>query len=213
MFAEEQREELPLVSWSSVAEAPPPAVSLKFWPSLSLLLELLMEQTSWRSPASHRDTSAGGGASAAEPRRRHRLVRLSKVQLGLMAQKSSSSFSSPWKENEREGIYTRIGQLWVRGDSQPAPTCPRGRALTLRLDLRGSSLSSMHLFKVLSLLKEDRKDEEDVETQEAQTTSGRSLELMQGTLVLGETTRTRTWGFGFDGAPLAGSAASAPPEP
>lgn len=99
LLVEEQREEPLLVSWSSVALLV--AVSLRLWPSLSLLLELWMEQTSWRSPASYGDTSAGppgGGASAAESRRRHRLVCLSKVQLGLMAQKSSSSFSSSWKE-------------------------------------------------------------------------------------------------------------------
>lgn len=110
LFAE-QWEVLPLVSWSSVvlvvavAEVLLLAFSLKLWPSLSLLLELLMEQMSWWSPESHRDASpgppgrsAGGGASTMEPQRRHRLVRLSKVQLGLMAQKSSSLFSFPWKE-------------------------------------------------------------------------------------------------------------------
>lgn len=48
----------------------------------------------------------------------------------------------------------------------------RGHVLTLRLGLRGSSLISMHLFNVLSLLKEDKKDDEDVEKQEVQTTSG-----------------------------------------
>lgn len=110
LFAE-QREALPLVSWSpvvplvAVAEVPLLAFSLKLWPSLSLLLELLMEQMSWRSPESHRDASpgppglsAGEGASTTEPQRRHRLVRLSKVHLGLMAQKSSSLFSFPWEE-------------------------------------------------------------------------------------------------------------------
>lgn len=100
LWVEEQREELPLVSCSSVvlvvavAEVAVLVVSRRFWPSPSLPLELLMEQTSWPS---HGDTS-GGGASAAESRRRHRLACLSKVQLGLMAHKSSSSSSSSWKK-------------------------------------------------------------------------------------------------------------------
>lgn len=83
LFVEEQRDELLLVSWSSVVPpaaavigAVPPPASLRLlccpsWPSLSVLLELWMEHTSWRSPSSHRDTST------AESRRRHRRARLS----------------------------------------------------------------------------------------------------------------------------------------
>lgn len=92
LLAEEQQEELLLDSSSSAVEA----VSRRLRPSLSLpLLQLLTEQTSWQSVAVDK---SGGGASAAESRRRHRLVCLSNVQLGLMAQKSSSWFSSSWKE-------------------------------------------------------------------------------------------------------------------
>lgn len=111
LLAEEQREELLLVSWSSLVLVAVAvlAASLGLWPSLSLLLlQLLMEQTSWRSP---RDTSAGppgGGASAAGSRRRHRLVCLSKVQLGLMAQKSSSSFSSSWRNDPKNKIHRNL---------------------------------------------------------------------------------------------------------
>lgn len=96
LVEEEQREELLLVSWSSVALAgadaeafAPAAVSLRLlwrpsWPSLSELLELLMEQTSWNSLTSHRDNSWGlvglpdkRRTSALESRRRHLRVCLS----------------------------------------------------------------------------------------------------------------------------------------
>lgn len=95
-MAEEQREELLLDSSSSAVPVAVEAVSRRLRPSLSLpLLQLLMETTSRRLVVG--DIS-GGGASTAASRRRHRPVCLSNVQLGLMAQKSSSWFSSSWKE-------------------------------------------------------------------------------------------------------------------
>lgn len=70
-------------------------------PSLSLLLELMTEQTSWRS--SHRTPSSWEAARLCDhrgasdlllPRRCHRSVCRSQLQLGLMAQKSSMPSAS-----------------------------------------------------------------------------------------------------------------------
>lgn len=108
---EEQREELLLVSWSSVVTPVGGGLCLTLRPSLSVLLELWMEQTSWRSLTSHRDPSWGvvglsdkRGRFIEESRRRHRRSRESYVQLGLMAQESSSSQSSSWMKRERSNV-------------------------------------------------------------------------------------------------------------
>lgn len=102
LLEEEQREELRLVAWSSAALLLASFGLFRFCRSLSVLLELRMEQTSWRSSRrSHKDTSCGKleasdewRNSIEESRRRHRRISRSCVHLGLMAQKSSSRKSS-----------------------------------------------------------------------------------------------------------------------
>lgn len=92
LFVEEQREELLLVSWSSVVLAVVTVMVVDSLlvlrcpsrVSLSALLELWTEEISWRSGTSHKDKSWGSAGlsdkrqiSMEESRRRHRCICMS----------------------------------------------------------------------------------------------------------------------------------------
>lgn len=117
LFVEEQREELLLVSCSSVvlplmAEGTG-SLRSEWCSSLSVLLELWIEPMSGsRAPTGPAEKQR---TLSVESRRRHRRVCLSNVHLGLMAQKSSSSQSSPWRKKQnpyRAGVFFYLSALF-----------------------------------------------------------------------------------------------------